>query len=106
MESAGRLLEGGAHGGDDVVGLGPRTAQDLGEQAALAGDDRPTVDDDVELPVPSLLELDRRFQLLANEGSETRCLFSGVTSGLAVDDLDGHAKSIAASGDHPTIEDI
>ena len=90
-ESSSRLLYRFAHSRYDVLGVRPRSAQELSEQSTLSGNDWSTVDDNVELPAPTLFELDGSSQSVMDEGSETRCLCGDCTSGLAVDDFDVHS---------------
>jgi hypothetical protein len=84
------VLHGRAHGREDVLGARPRLAQELREQSTLSGNHWPTRDKDIELPQPTLLELNGDPQSVTQEGSETRCLCGGRRSGLAVDDADVH----------------
>ena len=90
-ESSSRLLHRFAHSRYDVLGVRPGSAQELSEQSTLSGNDWSTVDDNVELPAPTLFELDGSSQSVMDEGSETRCLCGDCTSGLAVDDFDVHS---------------
>jgi hypothetical protein len=96
-ESSGCLLHSFAHSRYDVLGVRPGSAQELGEQSTLSGNDWPAVDDNVELPPPTLFELDGSPQSITDEGCETRCLCGGCTSGLAVDDSDVHSEEYSSS---------
>lgn len=85
------------HGRYDLFGGRPGSAQDLCEQSTLPGYNCSAVDDDLELPLPTLLELDGGLQSIVDEGSETRCLFGGRASGLAVDDSYIHSQNCSSS---------
>ena len=79
-----------AYSRNDVLGVRPGSAQELGEQSTLSGNDWSAVDDNVELPASTLFELDGSPQSITDDGSETRCLCCSCSSGLAVDDSDVH----------------
>ena len=84
------LLSRLANSRQDFFVVRPGPAQEFGEQSALSGKSSSTVHEDVELPSPTLLELDGCFQILTDESSETRCFLGSCSSGLAVDDSDCH----------------
>jgi len=95
-----RLLHSFAHNRYDVFGVRPGSAQELGEQSTLSGNNWSTVDEDVELPPPTLFEFDGSPQSIMDEGSETRCLCGSRTSGLAVDDSDVHGEEYSSANRH------
>ena len=84
-------LDSFAHSRYDVLVVRPGSAQEFGKQSTLSGNDGSAVNDDVELPLPTLFELDGSLQSVMDECSETRCFCCGRTSGLAVDDPDIHS---------------
>ncbi len=89
---------GFAHSRYDVLGARPGPAQEHGKQSTLSGNDWASIHDEVELPSPTLFELDRRPQSVTDEGSVTRCLCGDRTSGPAVDDLDIHSAVVLHVG--------
>ncbi len=95
--SSSRLLHRFAHSRYDVLGVRPGSAQELSEQSTLSGNDWSTVNDNVELPAPTLFELDGSSQSVMDQGSETRCLCGDCTSGLAVDDSDIHSEDYSSA---------
>ena len=74
----------------DIFIARPGTTQEFGKQSALSGNDRPTIDDDLELPRPALLEFDGSSQSIADQSSETRCFLGDCASGFTVNDSDIH----------------
>ena len=64
------LLHSFPHSRYDVLRVRPGPAQEFGKQSTLSGNDWSAVDDDVELPSPTLFELDGRPQSVMDEGSE------------------------------------
>ncbi len=75
----------------DVVGVWPGSAQDLGEESALAGNDSLPVNKDFELSPPTPLKFNGRIKGITDGGSETRCLGGRRASRLSVDDSDIHS---------------
>ncbi len=88
--SPGRLPGRSTHGSDDIVGVRPGLAQELGEQPPLAGHDRAAVDQDIELSTTTALELDGTADGVLDPGGVTRRL-RAVASGFAVENPDVHA---------------
>src|SRR5215471_1301776 len=69
-----RRFDGRAHGLDDFLGGRPGPVHNPRHEAAFSGSDESAVREHLELPAPTLLELDRLTQTSLDEGSETRCL--------------------------------
>lgn len=93
--------ESTAHRGDHLLPTGPRPADELGDQASLAGDHRAAVDLDVELATPAGLQLDIDATGVSDLGGETRRLGSRGASGLAVDDL--HIRGVRHSASYAQV---
>ena len=89
-------LKCASHGSDDIVTARPGSVQQLGEQPTLAGSNSSTIHDDIELALPTLLELDRLAESFLDHRSETRCLCRGSGSCVAIHDSDGHVRKYTA----------
>ena len=86
------FLHGSANGLEHFVLIRPGPTEELGDEPTLTGSHRLPVNQDVELPRPSLLHFDGLTEALPDQSGETRRLGRSGRSRVAINDSNRHVE--------------